>query len=408
MVVIGVTGTNGKSTTANLIARVLESTGATVGLTSTVNFKIGSHEWLNNTKMTMLGRFALQKLLRSMVTAGCRYAVIETSSEGIVQFRHLGINYDAAVFLNITPEHIESHGGFENYKAAKGELFRHLMRRPHKKFDGHTIPKVSIVNMDDPHAEYFLQWSADQKIGFSMKGKTVSVVDRQIQGEHIIVSPTGSSFAVEGTSFSLKLLGAWNVSNALAALAVGQVFGLTLEEMNPPLANISGVPGRMERIDEGQDFTVIIDYAPQPQSVQAAYDFLKMVPRRRFIHVLGSAGGGRDTSRRPILGRLAGEYADYVIVTNEDPYDDDPMEIINQVADGAAEKGKKDNENLFRILDRREAIRKAISLAMAGDLILLTGKGSEQAMVVANRKKIPWDERIEVRKALRERLNKEV
>ncbi|MBI4280615.1 UDP-N-acetylmuramoyl-L-alanyl-D-glutamate--2,6-diaminopimelate ligase [Candidatus Uhrbacteria bacterium] len=401
LIVIGVTGTNGKSTTVNLIAEILRCSGVKVGLTSTVNFRVGERLWLNDQKMTMLGRFQLQKLLRQMVTAGCRYAVIETSSEGIAQFRHLGINYDVAVFLNLTPEHIESHGSFEKYKAAKGELFAHLTRRPKKRLQGQVIPKVSVVNLVSPYASYFLQFPADQKIGFSEKGVIMEGVDQMISSREVRVTLEGICFKAGEELFSLPLLGGWNVENALAAIAVGTVFQISPRQMIEALAGVRGIPGRMERIDEGHDFTVIVDYAPQPQAIERVYDFLRLIPRGRLIHLLGSAGGGRDKSRRPILGRLAGEQADIVVVTNEDPYDDDPMEIINQVAAGALEKGKQDGLNLFRLLDRREAIRKAISLARPGDLVMLTGKGAEQAIVVANRKKIPWDEREEVRRAIK-------
>ncbi|MDP3985499.1 MAG: UDP-N-acetylmuramoyl-L-alanyl-D-glutamate--2,6-diaminopimelate ligase [bacterium] len=404
--VIGVTGTNGKSTTVNLIADVLRATGEKVGLTSTVNFRIGDKEWLNDKKMTMLGRFALQRLLRDMVSAKCRYAVIETSSEGLAQFRHLGINYDVAVFLNLTPEHIESHGGFENYKAAKGNLFTHLMRFPKKSFDTTELPKTSVINLDSPHAEYFLAFPADQKIGFRTTGTNSVVADRIFDASALQATQDGCRFMVDGVPFELALLGGWNISNALAAISVGSVFGIPLQNMRDALARIPGIPGRMERIDEGQNFTVIVDYAPQPQAVEKVYEFIKLIPHERIIHVLGSTGGGRDKSRRPKLGALAGSAAQVVIVTNEDPYDDDPMEIINQVAEGAVQAGKRDGVDLFRILNRRTAIEKAIEMAQPNDLVLLTGKGSEQAIVTKNLQKVPWDERDEARRAIRARNEK--
>src|SRR3989339_489899 len=162
LIVIGVTGTNGKSTTVQFIGRLLESVGERVGWTTTASFKVADHEWVNDRKMTMLGRLQTQKLLRNMVKAGCRYVIIETSSQGIMQSRHIGINYDVIAFTNLTPEHIEAHGGFENYKAAKGKLFDRLHRLPRKKIDGREIEKSIVVNLDDPHAEYFLSFEADQ------------------------------------------------------------------------------------------------------------------------------------------------------------------------------------------------------------------------------------------------------
>ncbi|MBI5077359.1 UDP-N-acetylmuramoyl-L-alanyl-D-glutamate--2,6-diaminopimelate ligase [Candidatus Falkowbacteria bacterium] len=443
MIVIGVTGTNGKSTAVCLIAKALEAAGFKVGATSTVLFKVAEREWLNDKKMTMLGRFQLQKLMRQMVRAGCRYAVIETSSQGIEQYRHLGINYDYVVFTNLTPEHIEAHGGFENYKKAKGKLFEHLTRKRRKNIQGlehddlPLIPsllkrggrdearsdlpptpslvrrgsqtqKVSVVNVDDEHAEYFLRFNADKKIKFAINN-----VNADFVGRNVSVSAAGTSFSVNSNKVNLKLIGAFNVYNALPAIAIGLSEGLTFEQVKYGLENVKGVPGRMEIIDEGQPFTVIVDYAPEPAGMGMLYNAvvalrpfenLRVTSQGdnlgRIIHVLGSCGGGRDKARRPILGQMAGEKADVVIVTNEDPYDEDPMEIINAVAAGAIQAGKEENKNLFKILDRKEAIKKAIDLASAGDLVLVTGKGAEQAMAVSGGKYIPWDDRKIIREAL--------
>ncbi len=397
LVVIGVTGTNGKSTTVHLIAKMFEGAGFKVGSTSTVGFKIADKEWLNKKKMTMLGRFALQKILRQMVNVGCKYAIIETSSQGVEQFRHLGVNYDVAVFTNLTPEHIEAHGGFENYKKAKGKFFQHLTAKPKKVIDGKTVPKVSVVNIDDEHANYFSGFPTDKKFGYGIKTRAA------LLAENVESESGGSRFTVNGVSFEINLLGRFNIYNALAAAAVGLSQGLSLDIISKSLEKVSGVPGRMEFIDEGQNFKVLVDYAPEPASMAKLYETVRsgqfLASGSRIIHVLGSAGGGRDKARRPILGKLAGENADYVIITNEDPYDEDPMEIINQVAGGAV--GKQDGVNLFKILDRGEAIAKAIGLAHEGDLVILTGKGSEQAICVADNKKIPWDDREKVREILR-------
>jgi len=399
LVVIGVTGTNGKSTTVHLIAKMFEGAGFKVGATSTVGFKVASEECLNKKKMTMLGRFALQKLLRQMVAAGCRYAIIETSSQGVEQFRHLGVNYDVAVFTNLTPEHIEAHGGFENYKKAKGKFFAHLTAKPYKIIDGKKINKVSVVNLDDEHAKYFFEFPAGQKYGYGIKNQA------DIRAENIVLKNNGADFTVRGVPFHLNLMGEFNVYNSLAAAAVGLSQGLFLEVISEVLGKISGVPGRMEFIDEGQNFKILVDYAPEPESMRQLYKTVRGVGfvanNGKIIHVLGSAGGGRDKSRRPILGRIAAENADYVIMTNEDPYDENPTEIIEQVAAGAI--GKQDGVNLFKILDRSEAIAKALGLANAGDLVIITGKGSEQAICVANNKKIPWDDREKVREILKKR-----
>lgn len=412
MVVIGVTGTNGKTTVVNLIARILEEAGEKVGLTSTVNFRVAGEDVLNDMKMTMPGRFFLQKMLHRMAEAGCRFAVIETSSQGLEQYRHLGVEYDVAVFTNLTPEHIEAHGGFENYKAAKLKLFRHLTRHARKSLPMRgDVKKVIVANLESGHAWDFLDAPADKKYGFLAEGAEkeagkVAWPMAVVKALDVKLEASGSSFTVRDARFALKMPGRYNVLNALAAVSVGLSQGVPLETMARALAKVDNVPGRFERIDEGQDFAVIVDYAPEPESLRQVYAAIDRMPRKRLIHVLGSAGGGRDVARRPILGRMAGEKADIAVVTNEDPYDDDPNVIIAQVAAGALEAGKKEGETLLRIEDRREAIRKAIALAEAGDIVLLTGKGAEQAIVGRGGRLAPWDERKVVREALRARLGK--
>lgn len=397
-IVIGVTGTNGKTTTSYLIAKALEASGKKTGCTTTALFKIADREWLNASKMTMLGRFQLQKLLRQMVNEGCAYAVVETSSQGIVQYRHRGIEYDIAVFTNLTPEHIEAHGGFEAYKAAKIELFRHVASGKRKMIDGRVIPKIAVLNADDPHAADFAVPGFDRVISYSTKRDSSSA--ETICAENIRLEANGSSFEIRGKNVKLQIPSRVNVQNALAALAVTSALGLSLDNVIQQLERVSVVPGRFERIDEGQPWTVLVDYAPEPASLERLYETVAMIPHERIIHVLGSAGGGRDVARRPILGNIAGSKADIVIVTNEDPYDDPPRQIIDQVAAGACEAGKRDGQSLFCIDDRREAIEQAMRLARAGDFVLLTGKGSEQAIVVNDGKKIPWDERRVAREAI--------
>lgn len=404
LVVIGVTGTNGKSSTVEMIARLIEASGFKVGFTSTVKIKIAEQEFLNKSKMTMQGRFALQKLLKQMVKAGCKFAVVETSSQGLEQFRHIGINYDMAVFTNLTPEHIEAHGGFENYKKAKGRLFEHLTKKSRKTLWDRTWEKTAIVNLADEHAGYYLDFPAEKKYGFAL-GQVydrafLNKVDFAFISNKSALTLQGGEFEFDGQDYQISLLGEFNIKNALAALTVAKILHLDLEKVKNALANMPVIPGRMELINEGQDFTVLVDYAPEPASFEQLYKTIKLLPHNKIIHVFGSCGGGRDVARRPILGRMAGEWADYCIVTNEDPYDDDPQEIIDQVAAGCVEKGKIENQNLFKILNRREALKKAMSLANAGDLVVMTGKGAEQAIMLANGTREEWDEREEARKAL--------
>ncbi|MBI5794249.1 UDP-N-acetylmuramoyl-L-alanyl-D-glutamate--2,6-diaminopimelate ligase [Candidatus Uhrbacteria bacterium] len=403
LVVIGVTGTNGKSTTVQFIGRLLEHAGHRVGWTTTASFKVAEREWVNDKKMTMLGRFQTQKLLREMVSAGCRYAVIETSSQGIAQSRHIGINYDVAVFTNLTPEHIEAHGGFENYKAAKLKLFEGLGRLPRKTINDTVIEKSIVVNLQDPHAESFLACGADRYSGFAVgEAGTLATRLNTTPMTATDVNFTGSctTFTVGETTYHLKPAGRFYLENALAAMATVKVLGVSPEVMRHGVESLDSVPGRLERIDEGQPFTVIVDYAYEPAALTAVYDTLKLVQHKRLIHILGSAGGGRDVARREILGRLAAAHDDIVIVTNEDPYDEDPESIIDEVANAARAAGKQEGVNLFKILDRGKAIQFAVDLAVPHDLVLITGKGSEPIMAVAGGKKIPWDDRVAARKAL--------
>lgn len=410
LIVIGVTGTNGKSTTVNFIAKILSATGQKVGFVATANVCDGQKEWLNKWKLTMPGRFTLQKLLRQMVNNGCQYAIVETSSEGLIQYRHAGINYDVAVFTNLAPEHLERHGGFANYKKAKGMLFKHLTRRPHKKINGQIIPKTIVINGDDEHSDYFLSFMADRRVVFGFKAQktgnrrqeTVGIDSHQfhspiIEGKDLHVNTWTSSFMINGQKFEVKLAGRFNAYNALAAVAVGQVLGLSLTQCARGVVELTSMPGRMERIDVGQPFTVIVDYAPEPASMIQLYQAVINISHNMIIHVFGSAGGGRDRSRRPILGKLVAEHANVAIITNEDPYDEDPQSIIDQVAAGAEAAGKAE---VIEILDRRQAIHEALELARTGDLVLITGKSCEQWICESGGRKQAWDDRLVTKEEL--------
>ncbi|HAU66219.1 TPA: hypothetical protein DCW61_02620 [Candidatus Uhrbacteria bacterium] len=406
LIVIGVTGTNGKSTTVQFIGRLLEHTGQRVGWTSTASFKVADHEWVNDKKMTMLGRFQTQKLLKKMVEAGCGYAIIETSSQGIAQFRHIGINYDIAVFTNLTPEHIEAHGGFEHYKTAKGTFFASLKKTGRKKIDGKEREKTIIVNLDDVHADYFLSFEADRFTGFSTRKiqrslsrlNTTPLIAKEVQ-----FSGVCTLFTYDDLLFHFKPVGPFYLSNLLAAMTVVRELGVSTDVLRLAVESLEPVAGRLENIDEGQPFIVIVDYAYEPAALLALYQAIALIAHDRIIHLLGSAGGGRDVARRQVLGSMAAQHDDIVIVTNEDPYDESPMQIIDDVADQAKQEGKKDEIDLFRILDREQAIEFAMGLAQPKDLILITGKGSEPVMAVAHGRKIPWDDRLVVRKVLQKR-----
>jgi UDP-N-acetylmuramoyl-L-alanyl-D-glutamate--2,6-diaminopimelate ligase len=383
LIVIGVTGTNGKTTTANLIAQLLECLDFKVGLSSTVNFKIDKKEWLNNKKMTMLGRFQTQKLLRQMVRSGCQYAVIESSSQGVDQYRHVGINYDIMLFTNLTPEHIEAHGSFEKYRDAKEKLFEQLIKSKTKKINNKEIKKIIISNADDQENERLEKFKVNTFFTYSFKNNS------DLQGQNLNLENGLVNFEINNKKISTNFLGKFNAYNILAGLSVIKTLGLDFDKAIT--CKLKGVPGRQEFIDNNKGFKVIVDYAPEPIALKNLYQALRELEYSKLIHVLGSCGGGRDKERQLVLGQMAGQVADIVIVTNEDPYDDDPQQIIDKVATGA--KNKEDNKNLFKILDRKKAINKALSLAQEGDLVLITGKGAEQAICVANNKKIPHDDR---------------
>ncbi len=355
--VIGVTGTNGKTTVVNFTTKIFEEAGYKVASLSGIKFQIGEKEWPNKLKMTMPGRFKIQKFLRQAVNASCKYVVLEVTSEGIKQYRHKFINFEAAVFTNLTPEHIEAHGGFENYKKTKGRLFQ-------------ATKNINVINIDDKNAGYFLQFPAKKKYTYGLSQGEIN--NRDI-------------------NFNLKMLGEFNIYNALAAACVGVSQGVSLDVCKKVIENVESIPGRMEEIIP-QPFKVFVDYAFTPNALEQVYKALKP-ENRKMICVLGACGGGRDKWKRPVLGQIAAKYCDEVIITNEDPYDENPMEIIEQVVRGTGDRAKK-------ILDRREAIRESLKLARDGDVVVITGKGCEPWICVAKGKKIQWDDRQVVREEL--------
>lgn len=375
LIVIGITGTKGKSTVSSMVWSILQASGMKTGVLSTAVIRIGDQQWMNPYKMTMPGRFQVQKWLRRMVREGCQAAVLETTSQGIVQFRHIGVNYDVAALTNLYPEHIESHGSFAAYVTAKERLFLHLSRRPHKWLTGVRIPKSIVVNARIEQSAQFLAHPADQYNQFAREG-------------------TGDITTADIAGWKLPLPGIQNVENVLAAVSIARALHIPDAVIRQGIESLGTVPGRMEEFRAAGGFTVVVDYAHEPVSLELLYKtYREKAQQGRLICVIGSAGGGRDTSRRPKMGEVAGRLCDQVVVTNEDPYDDDPGLIIQQVAAGASAVGKQQNIDLHIVSDRRQAIAQAIAMAKPGDYVLCSGKGSEQAIVVAGGKKIPWDER---------------
>jgi len=430
MLVIGVTGTTGKSSVIHFLRQVLEFAGYKVGSLSTVDFYVAGETKINDKKMTMLGKMQIQKYLREMTDAGCDIAIVETTSEGYLQYRHRFINYDMIILTDLYPEHIEAHGGFENYKAAKLGIFKYIANSKLKtqnsklttknlKLDG----KTCVVNGNNRYAEEFLKFDFDSKIVFGREDSqqlttypdarygipTLHRDNLQLTtflASKCVVDEKGLHFFVGGTDFDTPLFGEYNIMNLLAVISVARSLDISWSVIQKAVANIKSAPGRIEFISESEKlgFKIIVDYAFEPKALGGLYQVVDLLKPHKIIHVCGSTGGGRDKSRRPLIGKLVGEKADVVIITNEDPYDEDPVEIIKQVSAGAQSAGKKLGENLFEILDRREAIEKAVSMAQKGDLVLVTGKGSEQAMVVKG-KLLKCDDRDVVREVIEKLSN---
>lgn len=372
LTVIGITGTKGKSTVSELIAALLRAGGHKVAVASTIHFVIGEDVQRNLYKMTMPGRGRLQKFLREAADAGCTHAVIELTSEGALQYRHLGIELDALVFTNLAPEHIERHGSFENYASAKLSLAEALSNSPKR-------PRIIVANADDPYGEKFLSIDADSKAPF-----TLSQAEPYTADEHSV------RFVWHGDLFSVPLPGLFNLKNCLAALALGQALGIPQTEMKRALEHIPQVAGRAERIEQGQPFTVIVDYAHTPESLEALYETFSPSSagiKRRLLCVLGATGGGRDTWKRPAMGKIADAYCHAAFLTNDDPYDEDPQQIVDAMATGFSKVVPR------IILDRREAIAAAFAAAHSGDAVLITGKGTDPYLMLAGGQKQPWSDR---------------
>lgn len=393
LIVIGVTGTNGKTTTVNLVTGILESAGHKVGMTSTINFQVGARRWVNDTKMTNLSPFKMQKLLRQMRKEGCEYAVLEVSSHSVTQSRIYGINFDLALVTNVTPEHIEYHGSFDSYLHAKGGLFRKVSKGRRKA----GVPKVLISNADDESYEYFGKFVADKKMSYGMEGAMV-------HAENLVQKSEGSDFTISVPNakmdINLKIPGEFNVYNALAAASVALALGVTPDEIRKGLNLVKGVPGRYEHVDKGQSFTVIVDYAHTPEALESLLELYKRLSKGRLIAVFGATGGGRDKTKRPKMGAIAHEHADYIVLTNDDPYEEDYETIIENIARGIP---RAENEGLWKIVDRGEAIRHALNLAESEDIVVVAGKGAEETIMLKEGV-VKWNDRLFIEGVLDEIL----
>lgn len=399
--VIGVTGTNGKTTVCNMLAHILETAGERVGLATTVNIWTGTRKWINETKMTTLSPFALQGLLRQMANNKCAYAVIETTSHALDQHRTWGIFYDVAVFTNLTHDHLDYHKTFENYQTAKGKLFKNLANSLRKA----NLPKTAIINISDPAGEYFNKFAADQKLYFAIDDvNTPDTPDKTLWATDIKESRDAVGFVLHtpsgSTDIQLKLPGRFNVYNALAAAATAHALGVSLLTIQQGLASLWQVPGRMEYVPNILGLDIIIDYAHTPDGFQKVFEALRPIVSGKLIAVFGAAGE-RDRTKRPILGQIASHFADEVILTEEDPAGEDPMQIVTEIGTGLDANKFHAGDNLHIILNRKEAIKKALGDAEVGDLVLCLSMGAQTVMTKA-KGKVSYSERATIEAALRD------
>jgi UDP-N-acetylmuramoyl-L-alanyl-D-glutamate--2,6-diaminopimelate ligase len=380
IICVGVTGTNGKSTTCDLVTSVLKESGSKVGMISTVAIEIGGVRTENTTNRTTLGRWKTQKLLRKMVKAGCKYAVIEVASEGIAWFRTWGIPFDVAVFTNLSPEHLNFHKTMKNYRNTKGKLFANLSLSKKKK----GVPKVSIVNADDKEAGYFNAFPADQKILFGIKKGTV--LAKNVKNDKLLEFDIVGPY--KNVHISSDLLAKFNTYNILAAFAVGASLGMDVAQIKLGIEKVKSVKGRFEKVAVKKGVSYFIDYAVTPDAFELLFDELRQITKGRVISVFG-ATGDRDKEKRPKLAAAAAAKTDIVIITDEEPYSEDPKKIIDEVAAGVPNKTKA---KIYKILDRKKALKKAIELATSGDTVVATGLGHQKYRNIGGNKKILWHE----------------
>jgi len=376
LMIIGVTGTKGKSSVSDMLYTVLHHAGIPVAVAGTIRFAIRDESVPNLYKMTMPGRGFIHDFLARAKKQGCTHAVVEITSESVRQYRHKYLYLDALVFTNLHKEHIESHGSFEKYAEAKREIGKELVRSPKRR-------RAIIPNADDVEGKKYLDLSVEERLPFSYA-----------EAKNVELMPGRVSFTYEGVSFALKLPGSFNIMNALAVIKAASFVGVPLPTIAEALAKLERIPGRTERIDEGQNFQAVVDYAHTPDSLSALY---AAYPGRK-ICVLGNTGGGRDQWKRPEMGRIADKECDEVILTNEDPYDEDPEAIVNAMAEGMERKPRI-------IMDRREAIRTALTLARPGDSVLVTGKGTDPYIMGPNGSKELWSDAEVVREELKKLLS---
>lgn len=383
--VIGVTGTKGKTTTLELINAILEEAGKRTALISSLRVKVGDESTKNAIGNSMPGHGYVQKFLRRATRAHCNYALVEVTSQAVVQHRHRFIHWNMGVLTNLAPEHIESHGSFENYREAKLDFLEYVVKEGGKVF----------LNRDDKNFGFFIEaLTESEPITFSRDDEFfhdslphIRTTKMRSEGEapHFLMSP-------------------FNEENIAAAVAIAKELGIANKFIDQAIMDFKGVQGRMEYVRVG-DYTAVVDYAHTPESLEAAYVAAKPKPSHAFPHprlicVLGAAGGGRDTWKRPAFGTIAADHCDEIVITNEDPYGEDPQTIMDEIETGIPSP-LREGQHVYKIFDRGAAIKKAVSLAAPGDVLIGTGKGSEDWIHVENGRKLPWNERVAFEAALK-------
>ncbi len=338
--------------------------------------------------MSMPSGYVIQSSLAHMLENGCKYAIVEATSEGLAQNRHAGTEFAMALFSNLAPAHIQSHGSFKHYMRAKGKLFKHA--------------KIIGANLDDLNSDYFLSFKAKNKFGVTfmsddspaMQVAMRNMVTNVYMGESLQSENLKSTFTLKGVNFEICLPGKFNAYNALLASSAANVLGVNLEQIKIALETFTEISGRMQQVKNSKGFQIFLDYAPEPFAMQNALETISAIPdRKEIIHVFGSTGGHRDIAKRFEFGEISARFADTIIITNDDVYDSDPEEIARNIFEGIDRAKDKRAKNIFTVLDRKEAIAKALQIANSGDVILITGKGSEQFLVLPNNQRVEWDEK---------------
>lgn len=406
MVVIGITGTAGKTTTTQMLAAILNAAGKKTGFITTAGYSLGKGSQENSKSLSMPGGFLMQSLLTDIHDAGCSHVIIECTSEGLVQNRHIGINFDVALLTNLHPAHLDAHGGsIENYRKAKGRLFEVLELGQRKEI---FREKLLGLNAEGEHTEYFAHFKADRKFAV-INGTSDEAIAKGVKlgaknmyaMEKIAVHAESVSFAISDVEFNLPLPGEFNAWNAGLAAATAHMLGVDLVKSSEVLANFAGVSGRMEVVRSAKGFSVVIDYAPEPEGMRQALKAVSAMPHQRLVHIFGSTGGHRDVAKRSEFGAISAEYTNQIIITNDDVYESDPQKIADDVLGGVLSVSDKTPDAKI-ILDRRDAISTAIQNAKTGDIILITGKGSENFLVLPGDKRIVWNERKVVEELLKQ------